>query len=147
MRLPKNGIVFIFHNMSFFRNRPKNSKYGAKSVEFDGIRFASQLEARFYMFFIDHGFKILELQPRFLLEDSFEIYDWQSKKIRKYRKTEYVADFRIETPDGDIFIVEAKGFETEAWKIKKKLFFKKYGNEEKLLVFSSLKQVREFFDL
>ncbi|RAL56497.1 hypothetical protein BLM37_03220 [Candidatus Gracilibacteria bacterium GN02-873] len=133
--------------MNFFRNRPKNSKYGAKSVEIEGIRFASQLEARFYMFFIDHDIKILELQPRFLLEDSFEIYDWQSKKIRKYRKTEYVADFRIETPDGDIFIIEAKGFETPEWKIKKKLFLKKYGSDEKLLVFSSLRQVREFFDL
>lgn len=133
--------------MNFFRNRPKNSKYGAKSVEIDGIHFASQLEARFYMFFIDHDIKILELQPRFILEDAFECYDWQAKKTRKYRKSEYVADFRIQTPDGDIFIIEAKGFETEAWKIKKKLFLKKYGNEEKLLVFSSLKQVREFFDL
>lgn len=132
--------------MSFFRNRAY-SKYGAKSVEFDGIRFASQLEARFYLFFREHEIKILELQPRFLLEDAFECYDWQTKKTKKYRKSEYVADFRIETPDGDIFIIEAKGFETEAWKIKKKLFLKKYGSEEKLLVFSSLRQVREFFDL
>ena len=132
--------------MNFFRNRAY-SKYGAKTVEFDGIRFASQLEARFYLFFREHEIKILELQPRFILEDSFEIYDWQSKKIRKYRKTEYVADFKIETPDGDIFIIEAKGFETPEWKIKKKLFLKKYGSEEKLLVFSSLRQVREFFDL
>ena len=134
----------------FFKNfggGERKSKYGARSVEIDGIRFASNMEARFYLFFKDHNFEILELQPKFLLADAFEVFEWKTGKTKKFRKTEYVADFRIKTPDGDIFIIEAKGFETEAWKLKQKFFLKKYGQEEKLLVFKSLKEVMGFFNI
>lgn len=125
------------------QNRSKKSKYWAKKIEIDGIIFASGLEARFYKYFRDFDIKILELQPRFLLEDAFEIFDWNTGKMQKYRKTEYVADFRIETKSWDIFIVEAKGFETEAWKLKKKLFLKKYGHTEKLVIAKSIRELEK----
>lgn len=130
-----------------FRQNGTKSKYNAKSVEIDGIKFASQSEARFYLFFQENNFEVLELQPRFLLEESFENFDWKAGKNKKFRKTEYVADFRIKSPDGDIFIVEVKGFETEAWLLKKKLFLKKYGQEERLLIFKSIREMCKFFNI
>lgn len=94
-------------------------KYNAKSVEIDGIKFSSELEGRFYRHFRDYSIKILEFQPRFTLQDAFK-HDGQT-----IRKIEYVCDFLIEYA-GDRFYIEAKGMETEAYKLKKKLWLKRY---------------------
>lgn len=64
----------------------------------------------------------LELQPRFLLQDSFS-----DKKGIKYRKIEYVADFKYFDKEMNCAVVEdVKGMKTEVYKLKKKLFLKQY---------------------
>ncbi|WP_432204421.1 DUF1064 domain-containing protein [Cetobacterium somerae] len=90
------------------------SKYGAKKVTIDGITFDSKAEAKFYTQLKDNGVEF-ELQPRFLLQSSFK------KNGKNFRKIEYIADFKIGNR-----IIDIKGMETEAFKIKKKLFEYKY---------------------
>lgn len=119
-----------------FWNFQKQHKYNAKSVTIDGLKFSSQLEARFYQYFQDNKIPILELQPRFLLQESFK-HDGQT-----IRKIEYVCDFLIEYA-GDRFYIEAKGMETEAYKLKKKLWLKRYWHDNYLIVAKSLKSLEE----
>lgn len=90
------------------------NKYGAKKVLIDGITFDSKAEAKFYIQLKENGVDF-ELQPRFLLQDSFK------KNGKHFRKIEYIADFKIGNR-----IIDIKGIETEAFKIKKKLFEYKY---------------------
>ncbi|MDR3243256.1 MAG: DUF1064 domain-containing protein [Elusimicrobiota bacterium] len=103
----------------------KIHKYHAQKTEIDGITFASKKEARRYaeLKLLEQAGKIkdLQLQPRFCLQDGFV---YQGKKIRQI---EYVADFQYLI--GDVWIVEdCKGMRTEIYKIKKKIFLKKYGH-------------------
>lgn len=99
-------------------------KYNARKTVVDGITFDSKAEAARYC-----ELKLLErqgiiedlrLQPRFRLQDGFTASD--GKKIRPL---DYVADFSY--TDGAKKVVEdVKGVKTDAYKIKKKLFLKKY---------------------
>ena len=65
----------------------------------------------------------LELQPRFLLQESFK------KNGKTYRKIEYVADFRY-AENGKTIVEDVKGLQTDVFKIKHKLFEKKYPELE-----------------
>ncbi|PAE17271.1 hypothetical protein CHH91_04495 [Virgibacillus sp. 7505] len=100
------------------------SKYGAKKVTLDGHTFDSKAEAHFYQYTklrLKAGdIQAYELQPRYLLQEAFK---HQGKSIQKM---EYVADFLITHNDGSQEVVDVKGVETEAFKIKKKLFYKRY---------------------
>lgn len=102
------------------------SKYGAKKTVVDGIKFDSRLEAEHYA-----SLKLLEragviqnltLQPRFLLQEGFKYQG------HKERKIEYVADFQYEQ-DGRIIVEDTKGFKTDIYKLKRKLFLYKYGDK------------------
>lgn len=99
------------------------SKYNAVKTDVDGVTFDSRKEAERYKYLMmlqSAGvISDLRLQPRYLLQDSF-IYD--GKKIRKI---EYIADFEYHQ-DGDIIVEDVKGYKTDVYKIKKKLFLKKY---------------------
>lgn len=59
------------------------------------------------------------LQPRFLLQEGFR------KNGKAYRKIEYVADFMYEQ-DGKLIIEDVKGIKTDVYKLKQKLFEKRY---------------------
>ena len=61
----------------------------------------------------------LQLQPKFLLQESFR------KNGKTYRKIEYIADFMYEE-NNKIIVEDVKGKETEVFKLKRKLFEKKY---------------------
>ena len=65
----------------------------------------------------------LELQPRFLLQESFR------KNGKTYRKIEYVADFKY-IEKGKTIVEDVKGLQTDVFKIKHKLFEKKYPDLE-----------------
>ena len=65
----------------------------------------------------------LELQPRFLLQESFK------KNGKTYRKIEYVADFKY-IENGKTIVEDVKGLQTDVFKIKHKLFEKKYPDLE-----------------
>lgn len=109
------------------------TKYNSKKVEIDGYTFDSQIEARYYqrLKWLQEHKEILffRLQPRYLLQEAFK------KNGRTYRKIEYIADFEIHHLDGSIEVVDVKGMETEAFKIKKKLFEKKYPHKLSLITY------------
>ena len=66
----------------------------------------------------------MELQKEYILQDKFKI----NGKTR--RKITYRADFSyVLAEDDTIHVVDVKGFKTELYKLKKKLFEYKYGIE------------------
>ena len=67
------------------------------------------------------------LQPRYRLLDSFE------KHGKTHRAIDYIADFDIHNGDGSIEVVDIKGFKTEVFKIKEKMFNKKYPHKLSIL--------------
>lgn len=101
------------------------SKYNNKKVFVDGIQFDSKAEATYYeqlKWMKEHKqIKDFELQPTFLLQEGFK------KNGKTFRKMEYIADFKVINNDGTIEIIDIKGGPlTEAFKIKRKLFERKY---------------------
>ena len=107
------------------KKKKKKSKYSAVKTEINGIKFDSKKEARRYkeLKILEKAdeIKSLELQPRFLLQEKFK---YNGKTIRKI---EYIADFRYIDVKGNTVVEDVKGMKTEVYKIKKKIFLKKYG--------------------
>lgn len=104
------------------------SKYYSKKVIVDNIKFDSKKEANYYLKLkvLERAgvIKDLELQKEYILQDSFKL----NKKTR--RKITYKADFKyVSTLDNRIHVVDVKGFKTEVYKLKKKLFEYKYQIE------------------
>ncbi len=107
-------------------------KYNAKKTVVDGIKFDSRKEAERYkeLKALERVGKIdmLELQPRFELQESFK------HKGKTIRKIEYVADFLYrDLSTLELVVEDVKGVKTDVYKIKKKLFLKHYGNEYKFV--------------
>lgn len=105
----------------------KYNKYNASKTVVDGIRFDSRAEARRYreLKLLQRAGEIkdLELQPSFLLVDGFKC------RGKSYRDVRYIADFAYIEIKTRLHVVEdVKGVETEVFRLKKKLFLKKYGN-------------------
>ena len=100
-------------------------KYYNTKVQIDGIKFDSKKEAKRF-----NELKILEkaneiselrLQVKFELQPSFK------KNGKTYRKIEYIADFTYYDNKKQQYVVEdVKGYRTEVFKLKKKLFEYKY---------------------
>ena len=102
---------------------PKKHKYNAKLVKINGFKFDSKKEANRYLElkFLEKAGKIkdLKLQPCFLLQEGFY---YQGRAIRQIT---YKADFEY-VQDGKRVVEDVKGFKTDVYKLKKKLFLKKY---------------------
>jgi hypothetical protein len=106
----------------------KQSKYKNKKVIYDGIEFHSQKEGNYYLKLKTMEklglIKDLELQKEYILQDKFVL----NGKTR--RKITYNADFSyITTEDDKLHVVDVKGFKTDVYKLKKKLFEYKYQTE------------------
>ena len=103
------------------------SKYKNQKVVIDNIRFDSKKEANYYtkLKILRDAGKItdLELQKKFILQDKFTLNG------KTYRAITYVADFVYKDQDGRTHIVDTKGYRTEVYMIKKKLFMKRFGIE------------------
>lgn len=110
------------------RKMARQNKYNAKKATVDGHTFDSKREAERYCelkFFVRAGeIRNLELQPRFLLQDEF--FD---KNEVKHKKIEYVADFMYIDKCGKTIVEDVKGVLTDVYKLKKKMFLKKYDNQ------------------
>ena len=95
------------------------SKYKNKKVQIDMYVFDSIAESRRYkeLALLEKVGEIenLQLQPKFLLQESFK------KNGKTYRKIEYIADFIYEEK-GKVIVEDVKGMETKEFKIKRKLF-------------------------
>lgn len=108
--------------------RYNQNKYRNIKVECDGHKFDSRKEANFYLTLktlLEEGdIRNLELQKEYILQDKFKL---NNKTIRKIT---YVADFTYYSDiDKKVHVVDVKGFKTEVYKLKKKLFEYKYGIE------------------
>lgn len=108
----------------------RRNKYRAVKTYVDGIRFDSMKEARRYqeLQLMERAGAIedLELQPKFLLQESFRLDG------KTHRKIEYIADFKYwDVEKGSWVVEDVKGVKTEVYKIKKKLFLKIYGEDYK----------------
>ena len=104
------------------------SKYFSKKVILDGLKFDSKKESEYYLYLkseLEKGnIYDLELQKEYVLQDSFKI----ENKTR--RKITYKADFSYVTAKDDkLHVVDVKGFKTDVYRLKKKLFEKKYNIE------------------
>lgn len=100
------------------------NKYNNKKYYEDGEKFDSALERDVYLALIEKRknglISGLEFQKKFLLQDKFECDGV------KYRKIEYIADF-FYYENGNPVVVDAKGFQTDVYKLKKKMFAYKYN--------------------
>lgn len=110
------------------------NKYNNKKIEYKGIKFDSIKEKNRYMelSFLEAAGQIreLKLQPRFMLQEKF-----RDENGKLHREIAYIADFSYFNDECDKLIVEdVKGFKTDVFKIKEKLFLYKYGKVCRLLI-------------
>ena len=127
------------------------AKYNATKVEYNGIKFDSKLECNIYKVLkeelIDPFTKreefTIQLQVPYTLQDKFK---FNGKVIRPIT---YRADFVIHKRDlvmdaiyRRVAIIDAKGMETNEFKLKKKLFMKKFNYE--ITILNSMKQAKEW---
>lgn len=101
------------------------NKYRNVKCSYQGIKFDSKLELSVYRIICNRfDNKDIELQPRFMLQDKFT-----DLTGIKHRKIDYISDFRIRN-----VVIDVKAIQTETFKIKKKLFLKKYPELRLVLV-------------
>ena len=104
------------------------AKYHNKKVEYDGYTFDSIREKNYYikLKLLEKAGKIkeLELQKEYELQPSFKLNNKTSRKIT------YRADFTYKTTEDDkLHVVDVKGYRTDVYRLKKKLFEYKYRIE------------------
>lgn len=104
------------------------NKYHNKKIIFDGFKFDSIKERNYYIKLkaLEKAglIKDLELQKAFILQPSFKLNN------KTLRQITYIADFTyISVSDNRQHVVDVKGFKTEVYKLKKKLFEYKYKIE------------------
>ena len=103
-------------------------KYHNKKVEYDGYIFDSIRKKNYYikLKLLEKAGKIkeLELQKEFELQPSYKLNNKTSRKIT------YRADFTYKTTEDDkLHVIDVKGFRTDVYRLKKKLFEYKYRIE------------------
>ena len=106
------------------------NKYSNRKIEYEGKKFDSRLEGRRYCQLRDMlaagEIKNLVLQPRFELQPPFK------KGNKTYRNIEYVADFMYEDWKGNKIVEDVKGYSTDVFRLKQKIF--EYQNPKLTLV-------------
>lgn len=100
------------------------SKYHAKKTTVDGITFDSRREADRYLVLKsmeeDGAIEDLRRQVRYELVPAFDVDG------RHYRPVFYVADF-VYVEDGKEVVEDVKGMRTDTYRLKSKLFARRYG--------------------
>lgn len=66
--------------------------------------------------------------------------EWFECRWKKFRPIEYKSDFVIKK-DWDIYIIEMKWMETPEFKMKYKMFMRRYWHENELIVAKSIKDL------
>jgi hypothetical protein len=117
-------MEFLRMTAKEYRQQFTKNKYHAQKTEVGGITFDSKKEAK-------DGLKLQQLastgvisnlqrQVKFVLQEGYR--NSQGKAIRPIC---YIADFVYER-DGKKYVQDSKGVRTEVYKIKRKIFEKKY---------------------
>ena len=103
----------------YYATRP--SKYHNKKVTIDGITFDSKLEAKRYT-----ELKLLErngIIKDLVLQPSYDLIPSFKKGNKTFKKATYKADFSYYDNElGKTIIEDTKGFKTDVYVLKKKLF-------------------------
>jgi hypothetical protein len=103
------------NNKTSPKTKPKKSKYHNKKVKIDGHVFDSIKESEYYN----------ELKLRLKAED---IFGFCIQPIFILTNSiSYRPDFIVWNVDGSVEIIDTKGFKTDVYKIKKKLFEEKFN--------------------
>ncbi|EAD8596073.1 DUF1064 domain-containing protein [Listeria monocytogenes] len=109
---------------SLTRRTSTRSKYNAKKVVIDNIKFDSKAEAAYYkqlkLLKMTGEVVSFDLQPEFILQDSFV------KNGKKYHAIKYRADFLVRYKDGHEELIDVKGMLTNEFILKRKLFEMRY---------------------
>ena len=98
-------------------------KYHSTKQEVDGHVFDSKAEARRYQ-----ELSLMEkagVISRLRLQPEYELIPTFKKGGRTYRKTQYIADFEY-VENGRKIVEDVKGYATDVYKLKRKLFEYKY---------------------
>ncbi|ARJ84798.1 hypothetical protein D2E17_01994 [Listeria monocytogenes] len=116
---------------SLTKRTSTRSKYNAKKVVIDDIKFDSKAEAAYYeqlkLLKMSGEVVSFDLQPEFILQDSFV------KNGKKYHAIKYRADFLVRYKDGHEELIDVKGMLTKEFRIKQKLFELRYMQSIKCL--------------
>ena len=114
----------------FLKNRldAKENKYHNIKIEYDGIKFASKKE-------LNHFIALKQLEKLgFIKELELQkVFELQPKYINNHgehiRAITYIADFYYYDNKLNKYVVEdTKGFKTDVYKLKKKIFEYVYPN-------------------
>lgn len=102
------------------------SKYNAKKTTVDGITFDSRREADRYLVLKgmedDGAIEDLRRQVRYELVPAFDVDG------KHYRPVYYVADFvYVDKATGKEVVEDVKGMRTDVYRLKSKLFARRYG--------------------
>lgn len=112
--------------------KKRRNKYNAKKTVVDGIQFDSKDESEFYLHLKElkkqGKVKDFELQPQFELQPKFT-----NVLGENIRAITYKADFLVYYPDQTTEVIDVKGFETDVFKLKKKMFEYKYDQSITLM--------------
>ncbi|WP_188066666.1 DUF1064 domain-containing protein [Brevibacillus brevis] len=119
-------------------DKPKQPKYNNKITYVDGIKFDSKAESEYYLVLKEKlargEIQDMRLQPVFVLQDKC------TRNGKNLQAITYKADFEVLHLDGTLEIIDIKGDETEAFKLKAKMFQYRYPN----LKLTLLKQVKKY---
>lgn len=106
--------------------RPASSKYHATKTVIDGITFDSKREAKRYqeLKLLERAGAIRDLkrQVRYELIPAFDCDG------KHYRPTTYIADFvYTDVNTGKEVVEDCKGYRTDVYRLKAKLFARRFG--------------------
>lgn len=109
------------------------AKYKNRKMIYDGLKFDSEIECKRYVFLKGSQkrgiIKNLEIQPKYTLLDGFSIGG------KRFRPITYTADFRYDL-NGRHIVEDVKGYETDVFKLKRKMFRAKYGVDISVVYYS-----------
>jgi hypothetical protein len=129
------------------KKSPTRSKYNVRRKKeiYDGIKWDSKLELNHYKLFKELDYvEVIEFQPYFLLLEPFTYYDLETNKIRKYGKFSYKADFKLKIEGVDKEVIwESKGMVKPDFQIRRKMWYKLYGEDYYYITSKSLKHAKE----
>jgi len=102
------------------------SKYRARKITVDGERFDSKREAARYIELKlqekQGVIRNLQRQQAFIL-----LNDYMRSDGKHIKGIKYIADFTYIEPDGNFIVEDCKGFRTDIYRLKKKMFEARYG--------------------
>lgn len=113
------------------------SKYGNKKTELNGYKYMSKFEARVAQE-LDLRMKageFIEIVPQFRIK--LYVYLPDGKQADLFT---YVCDFRCKRPDETYLLVEAKGYQTDIYRTKKKILDLVWLPDNPMYEFEEVKQ-------